>query len=189
MPRARGSPDARGHQPHPTGGPGRPLHIGSHNVGGRLVSDRVHAATSAALWRRERLDVVAVQETFVDASNTDLASKWLLELGYTVFWNTKRLVNSDGTRARRCGGTAIAILSSLLAGGEDAVLRISNLVFSDDGRLTSIYIGSAFTTVKNDDRRKYRQSIRRCTCTGETRARQTTCCALGQQIEKCRAPG
>ena len=112
------------------------------------MSDRVHAATSAALWRRERLDVVAVQETFVDASNTDLASKWLLELGYTVFWNTKRLVNSDGTRARRCGGTAIAILSSLLAGGEDAVLRISNLVFSDDGRLTSARIqwgGHSFT--------------------------------------------
>ena len=130
----------RGHQTHPSGGPGHPLHFGSHNVGGRMISDRHHAQATTDLWRRERLDVVAVQETFVDASNKSLASKWLSTFGFTVFWNTNRLANTDGTRARRSGGTAIAIRSTLLFGDADAALHISNLVFSDDGRLTSACI-------------------------------------------------
>ena len=140
MPSDSDSLGARGLQPHPTGSPGRPLHFGSHNVGGRLVSDRNHARATADLWRRTRLDVVALQETFVDNSNKNSASKWLLNLGYTVFWNTNRLINTDGAHARRNGGTAIAIRSSLLRGDADADLRISNLFFSDDGRLTSARI-------------------------------------------------
>jgi len=140
MPSPSSQPGARGHQPYPTGGPGRPLHIGSHNVGGRLISDRNHARASADLWRRERLDVIALQETFVDDSNCALASKWLLDLGFTSFWNIKRLINSDGTRARRNGGTAFVIRSSLLRGENDADLQCSNLFFSDDGRLTSARI-------------------------------------------------
>ena len=105
-----------------------------------MISDRHHAQATTDLWRRERLDVVAVQETFVDASNKSLASKWLSTFGFTVFWNTNRLANTDGTRARRSGGTAIAIRSTLLFGDADAALHISNLVFSDDGRLTSACI-------------------------------------------------
>ena len=135
-----GQASPRGHQPYPTGGPGHPLHIGSHNVGGRMISDRHHARATTDLWRRERLDVVALQETFVDASNKSLASKWLLSFGFTVFWNTNRLVSTDGTQTRRSGGTAIAIRSSLLCGDVDAALRIFDLFFSDDGRLTSARI-------------------------------------------------
>ena len=94
-----------------------------------MISDRHHARATTDLWRRERLDVVALQETFVDASNKSLASKWLLSFGFTVFWNTNRLVNTDGTQTRRSGGTAIAIRSSLLCGDVDAALRIFDLFF------------------------------------------------------------
>ena len=83
-----GPASPRGHQPHPTGGPGHLLLIGSHNVGGRMISDRHHARATTDLWRRERLDVVALQETFVDASNKSLASKYIYINGITRLVNT-----------------------------------------------------------------------------------------------------